>query len=154
MEVLIILVLLIAVVVTVLSKKERKLKEDERSIVDTINKGKEYELKVGYYYKNLGYEVIQHGIEKGKQDNGIDVIAKKENEILLIQCKDYKKDFSIGEKLVHQFYGACHYYELKNNLDGNITKYIFAVTGHNKIHNKAKSLFKLDIQKCKYQVID
>jgi ssDNA-binding Zn-finger/Zn-ribbon topoisomerase 1 len=37
-----------------------------------------------------GYTVLEHGKEKGKRDRGIDLIATKENETILIQCKNWK----------------------------------------------------------------
>jgi Holliday junction resolvase-like predicted endonuclease len=46
-----------------------------------------YEKFVGQILEDEGYEVNYNGLEKGWLDKGIDLIAKKGNEINFIQCK-------------------------------------------------------------------
>jgi len=59
---------------------------------DKILKGMDYEFYVGDHFENQGYIVTYHGIKNGKKDKGIDLIAKKGNEVIFIQCKNWKKD--------------------------------------------------------------
>jgi len=40
----------------------------------------------------LGYFVWEHGKEKGRLDQGIDLIVKKDKEIIFIQCKNWKQN--------------------------------------------------------------
>ena len=59
---------------------------------EKILKGMDYEFFVGDHFEKQGYLVAYHGIQNGKKDKGIDLIAKKDNEIIFIQCKNWKKD--------------------------------------------------------------
>ena len=54
------------------------------------------------HYKKLGYFVWEHGKEKGKLDKSIDLIVKKEQELIFIQCKNWneKGRFKIDHKEV------------------------------------------------------
>jgi len=57
-------------------------------------RGDEYEEYIAEHYRQLGYDVIEHGKEKGVKDGGIDLIAKLDNEVILIQCKDWNENNS------------------------------------------------------------
>jgi len=73
-------------------------------------KGEEYEKFVGNYFENLGYIIKYNGIEKGKKDNSIDLIAIKNNEIILIQCKNWNKNskYKITHKDIKAFIGDTY----------------------------------------------
>ena len=60
-------------------------------------KGDMYEKYIADYYKEQGYTIAEHGQDNGRKDKGIDVIAKKEKELLLIQCKNWNEN----NKLTH-----------------------------------------------------
>jgi len=62
------------------------------SYKEKVLKGKEYEEFVAKIYRSRGYHVTEYGKIKGKEDHGIDLIAKKEKEIVLIQCKNWKEN--------------------------------------------------------------
>lgn len=47
-----------------------------------------YEEFISHMYKANGYIVWQYSKERGKADRGIDLIAKKDDEIVFIQCKN------------------------------------------------------------------
>ena len=49
--------------------------------------GDNFEKYVGKIYEDDGYEVDYRGLNLGFLDGGIDLIAKNNDEILLIQCK-------------------------------------------------------------------
>jgi len=55
-------------------------------------KGYLYEAYIAEHYKNMGYFVWEHGKEKGRLDQGIDLIVKKDKEIIFIQCKNWKQN--------------------------------------------------------------
>ena len=55
-------------------------------------KGYLYEEYIAEHYKRLGYFVWEHGKEKGRLDQGIDLIVKKDKEIIFIQCKNWKEN--------------------------------------------------------------
>jgi Holliday junction resolvase-like predicted endonuclease len=49
--------------------------------------GQVYEKYVGQVLEEEGYQVTYRGLELGFMDQGIDLIAEKENSVLFIQCK-------------------------------------------------------------------
>ena len=53
------------------------------------NAGNAYELFIAEHYENQGYFIKLNGFENGKKDNSVDVIAIKDDEALLIQCKHW-----------------------------------------------------------------
>lgn len=61
-------------------------------------KGRLYELKIKKHYEEQGYKVFPHGFINGKNDGGIDLVCHKENECVLIQCKNHKTP--IGQDLL------------------------------------------------------
>lgn len=73
--------------------------------------GKMYERYIGYVYEKRGYKVEYRGIELGLKDGGIDLICRKGNEILLVQCKNWKQESTIYEKHICQLYGASRFYD-------------------------------------------
>ncbi len=73
--------------------------------------GKMYERYIGYLYESQGYDVEYRGIEMGLKDGGIDLICRKNGEILLVQCKNWKLDSTIYEKHICQLYGASKFYD-------------------------------------------
>lgn len=61
---------------------------------------------MGKYYEKLGYSIQYRGLTHGRKDGGIDLIAIKENETLLIQCKAWTNTV-IKQKHVKEFIGNC-----------------------------------------------
>ncbi len=78
--------------------------------------GRDYELYVGYKYRQKGYVVDFFGSYMGLEDLGRDLIAKKGNTILIIQCKYWNQEKNIHEKHITQLYGTMICYCLENNL--------------------------------------
>ena len=75
-------------------------------------KGKDFELYVGKEYETLGYTVSYNGIGRKRKDGGIDIIAKNYQEILLIQCKNWKSK-KITHKELKEFIANCMIYKEK-----------------------------------------
>ncbi len=63
---------------------------------------KEFEDIIETYYREKGYEVIHTGYNSA--DGGIDLIAKKENEKVIIQCKHWKA-YKVDVKVIREIYG-------------------------------------------------
>ena len=103
---------------------EKNRKERYKKYLETAsNKGKEYEEFVAGYFKIDGYEINLHGIKKGKKDKGIDIICTKDEELILIQCKNWKEDskYKINHENLKAFVGCCTEYVNENKLfDKNI----------------------------------
>lgn len=68
--------------------------------------GRDYEMCVGYGYECKGYTVDYFGSFMGLEDLGRDLIAKKNNVTLIIQCKYWSGVKQIHEKHITQLYGT------------------------------------------------
>jgi len=78
--------------------------------------GRDYERYNGYLYESRGYKVLYFGILEGFSDLGRDLIAVKDNEILIVQCKYWSRNKMIHEKHVFQLYGTLIAYMIDNNI--------------------------------------
>lgn len=76
--------------------------------------GKIYERYVGYLYEDQGYDVEYSGIIKRIEDLGRDLIAKKGNEIIVIQCKNWASFKKIYENSIFQFFGTVFQFKDQN----------------------------------------
>jgi hypothetical protein len=74
---------------------------------------------VGYGYEKKGYTVDYFGSFMGIEDLGRDLIAKKNNMTLIIQCKYWSGVKQIHEKHITQLYGTmigyCVEHEVKSS---------------------------------------
>ncbi len=113
-----------------LSEEERNQRALERYLKNRNKSnweiGKMYERYIGYLYEKNGYNVEYIGIEKGFDDLGRDLICKKGNKTLVVQCKHWASSKEIKEAHINQLYGTTVKYfvdkfkerseELKNTL--------------------------------------
>lgn len=78
--------------------------------------GRDYERYIGYKFECNGYDVEYVGALNGKEDRGIDLIAKKGNDIEIIQCKRYSavKNKFVHENTVAQLFGVTAVYNMEN----------------------------------------
>lgn len=107
-----------------------------------IKQGKEFEYYVSNYFKNQGYEVINN-FEKGIKDEGIDIIAKKGNEeLLLIQCKNWELPV-ISHKEIKEFLGNCYLF-LYNHIEYRKFKKVrrIYITSNSNLDKSAKYIIK------------
>ena len=81
-------------------KKAVNSENKKKMVKDNIRKGRDYELFITDYFRKQGYQIKPFGILNGRKDKGIDVIIKKDKEITLIQCKNWKEGSSY--KIKHQ----------------------------------------------------
>jgi len=128
----------IGIVLILLKKLTNKKKPNN------IQKGKLYEEFIAHHYKDKGYEVIERGKIMGKKDGGIDIIAKNDDEILLIQCKNYdiNSTWKIRQKDIKAFRMDClDFIEENNTYKTENTKAIFIISD-NFIDNGAKNYIK------------
>ncbi len=78
--------------------------------------GRDYENYVGYLYTVKGYSVEYFGSLKGIEDLGRDLIAKKDQMHLIVQCKFWSKQKQIHEKHINQLYGTMIEYAFENGI--------------------------------------
>lgn len=78
--------------------------------------GRDYERFVGYLYEQAGFSVEYEGALKGKEDRGIDLIAKQGSHVEIIQCKRYsaKQSKFVRENTVAQTYGVTALYQMEH----------------------------------------
>ena len=100
--------------------------------------GRDYELSVAYEYRKKGYVVDTTGSYLQLEDMGRDVIAKNEENILIIQCKYWSSTKTIHEKHIMQLYGTCVLYQVENLTMPGVVKGLFIT--NTKISDKAKSI--------------
>lgn len=79
--------------------------------------GRDYELFVGYTFAQKGYEVDYFGSYMGLEDLGRDIIAKKNGNTIIVQCKYWSVNKQIHENYITQLYGTVACYCIENNLD-------------------------------------
>lgn len=97
-------------------------------------KGDLYEAIVADHFRSLDYDVVEHGRIKGKKDQGIDLIATRNDRILLIQCKDWDVNtrFKIRHSHLKEFVGNTYVFLEKNPILSKMgsIKRVFVTSGN------------------------
>lgn len=84
--------------------------------------GRDYELYVGQYFENLGFKVDYNGMNRGYEDRGSDLIAKKDGKTFIFQCKyrGHKKttgeEKQLHENSVTQLLGTTARYAVEHKI--------------------------------------
>jgi hypothetical protein len=78
--------------------------------------GRDFERLTGYRLETNGYEVNYHGAIEGFEDLGRDLIARRNERTLIVQCKHWAKAKTIHEKHIYQLYGTFCDYVIGENL--------------------------------------
>jgi len=89
--------------------------------------GRLYERYIGYLYEVQDFDVEYIGIFKGYEDLGRDLICKKDNELIVIQCKNWSQFRTIYEKHIFQFFGTVFQYR-KENPEKNVKSIFYTST--------------------------
>jgi hypothetical protein len=76
--------------------------------------GRDYEMYIGYLYEQQGYSVEYKGIIDGFDDLGRDIIAKREGQTCIIQCKHWAQYKELHEKHIFQLFGTTMEYWIRN----------------------------------------
>ncbi len=82
MDIVIVIIILLLLIFFFLLKHRKKP-------ISNIEKGSIYEEYIAKYYRKKKYIVWEHGKEMGRADLGIDLVAIKDNDVILIQCKNW-----------------------------------------------------------------
>jgi hypothetical protein len=72
--------------------------------------GRLYERYIGYLYEKDGYDVEYLGIFNGLEDLGRDLVCRKQNDSIVIQCKNWSHFKTVYEKHIFQFFGTVFQY--------------------------------------------
>lgn len=77
--------------------------------------GRDYELSVSYELRTHGYATDTFGSYMKLEDLGRDIIAKKDGQTLIVQCKYWSRSKTIHEKHIFQLYGTLVSYRIDHN---------------------------------------
>lgn len=69
--------------------KNANFQKAAKTEAEKIQKGKQYEYDVKCFFEQKDYKVYPNGYINGVKDEGIDLIAYKDNEAVLAQCKNW-----------------------------------------------------------------
>lgn len=105
--------------------------------------GRMYERYIGYIYEDKNYDVEYYGIAEGKMDLGRDLICRKDDHHLIIQCKYWSQFRTIYEKHIFQLFGTFFQYRDEHR-EQNIKAVFYTST---KVSDLARRFAKeLDIE--------
>lgn len=125
--------------------EENRRKRAREHYIKIDKKGKEYELYIAEHFRKLGYKVKEHGLINGRADSGIDVIAMKDKEITLIQCKNWRENskYKVDHNMLKAFIGNTTDFIEKNKdkAEGYNIKRLF-ITSNDVLDNSAKYFLK------------
>ncbi len=126
------------------------------AIVDTKQKGDEYEAYVCKHFEEQGYKIAPHGKDNGVKDQGIDIILKKDKEILFIQCKNWnvKHKYKIDHKEIQYIRMNVRDYIEKNQLFTMYNWKILYVTSENILENSAHYKIREHREEIEHQIIE
>lgn len=99
------------------NKPNERKERYKKQMKENSKKGLDYEKFVGEHFENLGCIVKYNGIEKGKKDNSIDLIAINKDEIIFIQCKNWKQNskYKINHEKIKSFVGDTYVFIEENS---------------------------------------
>lgn len=69
--------------------KNTNFQKTAKTEAEKIRKGKEYEYDIKCFFEQRDYKVYPNGYINGVKDDGIDLIAYKNDEAVLAQCKNW-----------------------------------------------------------------
>lgn len=98
-----------------LMKIKSKIEAEEAEIYTYRNlKGREYERYIGCLLETQGYKVEYPGLRSGGGDGGIDLIARDNECIWIIQCKNFQYNKKVSPKDIQALYGAVEIYKRRH----------------------------------------
>ena len=121
-------------------EQEENQKKEKNKIMyqENMKKGSDYEEFIANHFRSRGYDVIEHGKLKGKKDLGIDLIATKDGELNLIQCKNWSEKNKVKHNDLKEFLGNVTAFIEKNpELQYNRLKRLYIISNES-LHNSAK----------------
>lgn len=80
--------------------------------------GIEFEMYCSYVLRTDGFSVIEQGAERKHEDLGRDIIAYKNGNLYIIQCKRYSERHQVHENTICQLYGTTIHYKLAHEEEG------------------------------------
>lgn len=121
--------------------------------------GRIYERYLGYLYESAGWQVEYHGIIKGYEDLGRDLICIKGNEVKIVQAKCWSRNKTIHEKHIFQLYGTLQLYLMgRSSQEGLFPTEVSAsfetTTVLSSVARDAAKWLKIDVKECQSLKMD
>lgn len=107
--------------------------------------GRLYERYLGARYEANGYSVEYHGILKGLEDLGRDLICKRGNEVIIVQAKCWAASKTIHEKHIFQLFGTTMLYRLRATSRSNVTPCFYTTTKLSDVARAAADALQIEV---------
>jgi len=117
----------------------------ERNLSE-VEIGRFYERQIGYLLECDGYDVTFHGALRGFNDQGIDLIAGKNKETLIIQAKCWSKSRVIDETLILKLFVSAYRYRRANSNKKNIKAVFYSTTDVSNLAREVAELLSVEIR--------
>ena len=115
--------------------------------------GRLYERYLGHLYEQDGWAVEYHGIVKGLEDLGRDLICFKGNEVKIVQAKCWAKQKTIHEKHIFQLFGTMQLYAMNcasnDNKKPSIKAVFVTTTSLSPVARQAAAWLQVDVEENK-----
>jgi hypothetical protein len=112
--------------------------------------GRLYERYLGYLYEKDGWVVEYHGIIKGFEDLGRDLICSKRNEVKIIQAKCWSGQKTIHEKHIFQLFGTTQLYLMDRGAHDlfipSVSARFITTTSLSPVAQKAAEWLKIEVE--------
>ena len=90
--------------------------------------GRWYERQVGWLLETKGWKVTYEGALRGFADFGRDLIAERQGEFEIVQCKNWSSTKVIREKHIFQLFGTAVQFRLGRDLQRDNVRAVFCTT--------------------------
>ena len=115
--------------------------------------GRLYERYLGYLYENDGWTVEYHGIVKGLEDLGRDLICRRGNAIEIVQAKCWSTAKTIHEKHIFQLFGSTQLFLMDANKQdlfaSTVTARFVTSTTLSPVASQAAGWLKIEVEQLK-----
>ena len=125
-------------------EKNRRIKKSE----EHEKQGFTLELRAVKKYEEWGYSVVE-----AEKDQGIDMICRKDDKTLLIQCKNASESKSITAEDIKIFHSKALEYIKTNNIEKNKVEFRYVVPYSDVLDKSAVKILTDDYYNCKYVVL-
>ena len=115
--------------------------------------GRLYERYLGFLYESEGWEVDYHGVLKGLEDLGRDLICKRGEEVHIVQAKCWSEKKLIHEKHIFQLFGTVQLYQMNARseelFDPAVTPVFITTTSLSPVARQAADWLEVQVQEQK-----
>ena len=132
------------------TSKPKKMTNREKK-----EKGDIYELFICKHYEEQGYTISKHGLDNGVKDGGIDIIAKKNKDLLFIQCKNWSASSTtkVRDKEIKVTRQDVQDYRERNPLYDMYNVKILYVMSENVLHGSAYHYIQANSENVEFRII-